>query len=167
MKDETQYHFLFEQWGIQRKLYENSNRNRQISKYLEEKGELAQAVTKDSVVDIADAIGDILVCMTHIAVFNYAHDILGKYLYNHARKGCTDEERENWHATINTLLADLDHCTRTLCKPMSTFAFNGIIQALHKIADGYGLTLQRCMQHAWEQIKDRKGEFKDGLFIKD
>jgi NTP pyrophosphatase (non-canonical NTP hydrolase) len=167
MKDNTQYHILFEQWGNDRKLYENSNRHRQISKYLEEKGELAQAITKDSVVAIADAIGDMLVCLTHVAVFNYGLDILGAHLYNHARQSLTEEDRENWHITINTLLADLDHCTRRLVTPMSTFAFNAIIEALHKIADGYNLTLQRCMQHAWEQIKDRKGEFKDGLFIKD
>jgi len=34
-------------------------------------------------------------------------------------------------------------------------------------ADIQGVTLEHCLEHAWNEIKDRKGKTVNGLFIKD
>ena len=31
----------------------------------------------------------------------------------------------------------------------------------------WNLTMQECVEQAWEDIKDRKGEMVDGVFVKD
>lgn len=38
---------------------------------------------------------------------------------------------------------------------------------LNDIAHHYGLTLEECDDHAWDQIKDRTGKTINGEFIKD
>ena len=35
------------------------------------------------------------------------------------------------------------------------------------LAAQYGLTFEQCLDHAWDEIKDRTGKLKDGLFKKD
>ena len=42
-----------------------------------------------------------------------------------------------------------------------------MIVVLINIAERNGLTLEDCMQRAWEDIKDRKGKMIDGIFIKE
>ena len=34
------------------------------------------------------------------------------------------------------------------------------------LAKMHGLTLEECVEHAWNEIKDRTGEMKNGLFVK-
>ena len=35
------------------------------------------------------------------------------------------------------------------------------------IANMYGLTYSECLEAAWEQIKDRRGEIRGGVFVKE
>ena len=42
-----------------------------------------------------------------------------------------------------------------------------IIVVLINIAERNGLSLQICLQKAWEDIKDRKGKMIDGVFVKE
>ena len=35
------------------------------------------------------------------------------------------------------------------------------------LAEQLGYTPQECLEAAWEEIKNRKGETKDGVFVKD
>ena len=41
------------------------------------------------------------------------------------------------------------------------------IVVLTNIMERHGLTLQHCMQTAYDDIKDRKGMMIDGVFVKD
>jgi NTP pyrophosphatase (non-canonical NTP hydrolase) len=38
---------------------------------------------------------------------------------------------------------------------------------LVNLAKMHGLTLEQCGNHAWNQIKDRKGEMRNGTFVKE
>jgi NTP pyrophosphatase (non-canonical NTP hydrolase) len=38
---------------------------------------------------------------------------------------------------------------------------------LCNIAAMYGLEWPECMEAAWDQIKDRRGEMRDGVFVKE
>jgi len=42
-----------------------------------------------------------------------------------------------------------------------------IIVVLINIAHRSNLTLEQCMEHAYNDIKDRKGTMVDGLFVKE
>lgn len=42
-----------------------------------------------------------------------------------------------------------------------------IVVVLINIAERNGLTLERCLEHAYNDIKDRKGRMIDGVFVKD
>ena len=35
------------------------------------------------------------------------------------------------------------------------------------LAAQYGLTFEQCLDHAWDEIKERTGKLEDGLFKKD
>lgn len=42
-----------------------------------------------------------------------------------------------------------------------------IIVVLINIAERNGLSLEQCLEHAYNDIKDRKGVMRDGIFHKD
>lgn len=42
-----------------------------------------------------------------------------------------------------------------------------IVVVLINIAERNGLTLEQCLEHAYNDIKDRKGKMVDGVFVKD
>jgi NTP pyrophosphatase (non-canonical NTP hydrolase) len=42
-----------------------------------------------------------------------------------------------------------------------------IIVVLINIAERNGLTLEQCLEHAYNDIKDRKGRMIEGIFVKD
>ena len=42
-----------------------------------------------------------------------------------------------------------------------------MIVVLINIAERNGLTIEQCLQQAWDDIKDRKGRMVDGVFIKE
>lgn len=42
-----------------------------------------------------------------------------------------------------------------------------IVVVLINIAERNGLSIQECLAEAWADIKDRKGQMRDGVFIKE
>ena len=59
---------LVRDWARERGIYDHSTAQAQVLKAVSEMGELADAVTKRG--DVEDAIGDIMVCLTHVAAFH-------------------------------------------------------------------------------------------------
>lgn len=87
-------------WGHDRGIYNESNPTAQYVKLKEEGSELLHAINLNNPIAIKDAIGDMLVVLTHIAIMN-------------------------------------------------------------------GLSLTKCYNYAYEQIKDRKGKMVNGIFVKE
>ena len=46
-------------------------------------------------------------------------------------------------------------------------AIGDVIVVLTIIAKQYGYTTEGCIEHAWNQIKDRKGKMINGVFVKE
>ena len=46
-------------------------------------------------------------------------------------------------------------------------AIGDIMVVLINIAERNGLTLEQCLSHAYDEIKDRKGKMVDGVFVKE
>ena len=60
---------LIRKWGVDNDLYKCSNAVRQLDKLEEEFNELKEALLKDDQAEVVDAIGDMVVVLTHIAKF--------------------------------------------------------------------------------------------------
>lgn len=145
----------FVKWALDRDLYNNSTREKQLLKYLEEKGELARGVGKDNKEMVMDAIGDMLVCLTHVA---YYDDNLIYFKSNLSTMG---------HSSLSSaeIVFNIDKATRLISRGSSDF--NSVIYNLDIIARRYDTSLTECMEYAWNEIKDRKGKFVNGLFVKE
>lgn len=42
-----------------------------------------------------------------------------------------------------------------------------VVVTLILISEQYGLTLKQCLNHAYDEIKDRKGQMVNGTFVKE
>ena len=138
-------------WAEDKGIFEKSDPTSQFLKTISEVGELADAVNKNDLPEIKDAIGDITVT-----------------LILHAEM--TDSELE----------LDVDECAgyenpkeavlyllQELCKIVDYEEYSDTIEALDAIASYYGWTLQECLQSAYDVISKRTGKMENGVFVKD
>ena len=64
----TNYFTLIRDWAKERGIYDKGNSHTQYVKLMEEAGELAEALLKNDKYEIKDAIGDMVVVLTNLAV---------------------------------------------------------------------------------------------------
>ena len=86
----TNYFPLIRDWAQDRGIYDKGNSHTQYVKLQEEAGELAKALLEENMLEIVDAIGDIVVVLTNLAELNGVHiedciDVAYKEIAN--RKG--------------------------------------------------------------------------------
>jgi NTP pyrophosphatase (non-canonical NTP hydrolase) len=60
---------LIRQWADERGIYDKGDEKTQYVKLMEEAGELAQAILKQNREEAVDAVGDMVVVLTNLAVF--------------------------------------------------------------------------------------------------
>lgn len=60
-----------------------------------------------------------------------------------------------------------DNCSPTGDLDDIQDAIGDIMVVLINIAERNGLTIEQCLEHAYGEIKDRKGRMIDGVFVKD
>jgi NTP pyrophosphatase (non-canonical NTP hydrolase) len=61
---------LIRKWAAERGIYDKGNSHTQYVKLQEEAGELAKALLEENMLEIVDAIGDIVVVLTNLAELN-------------------------------------------------------------------------------------------------
>ena len=94
-------------------------------------------------------------------------DILEKNIvqWHHDRNlidGATDKDQ------FMKLIQECGELSDNICKQRDIRDDIGdIIVVLINITERNGLTLQECMQTAYDDIKDRKGRMVDGVFLKE
>ena len=64
---------LIRKWATERGIYDKGNLHTQYVKLQEEAGELAKALLEENMLEIVDAIGDIVVVLTNLAELNGVH----------------------------------------------------------------------------------------------
>lgn len=149
-----------EQWGEDRNLIKGSTPLDQGMKLFSEYGELCDAIAKNQIELIKDGIGDVLVVCTIISkqidvplTIDTFADVellepkryiveLGFALNQFVHGADVDDS--------STLVEDIQIISTTL----------------DKVATAYGLTLEQCLEHAYNEIKDRRGLMYNGVFIK-
>ncbi len=135
---------LIIQWAKDRKIIPNSTTRIQCLKAVSELGELADALIKHDTESVCDAIGDVMVC------YYIACD-----LAKHAQ--CCDA------------LDILESMVMMLTEMHTADIVSGKVpDLLSYIAATEGLKLDDCIEHAYNIIKDRKGELlPNGVFVKE
>lgn len=77
-------------------------------------------------------------------------------------KGSTDKDQ-----TLK-LLQELGELSDSVCKGKDVSDDLGdMMVVIINIAERNGLTLQTCLEKAWNDIKHRKGKMVDGIFVKE
>ena len=134
------------QWAKDRKIIPNSSTRIQCLKAVSEIGELADALIKHDVEAIKDAAGDIMVCM-YIADYLSDDRLIDKCELS----------------SVSDILTSLSFLIKfhVVVEP-------NINDVITRIIEPYNLTLDECIDSAYEVIKDRKGVLlENGVFVKD
>ena len=77
-------------------------------------------------------------------------------------KGATDKDQ------FCKLIQEAGELSDNICKGKDMSDDIGdMVVVLINIAERNNLTLKECLEKAWDDIKDRKGEMVDGIFIKE
>ena len=149
---------LIHQWGVDRQIIGNGKLETQWLKLISEFGEMADSLAKGR--SPIDDIGDQIVVMVMMA-------------------GITGKIPEIKSAAATTKPDSLDVMTLAgmLCTTYASLRYSGnqtggryydAFNQLGGIASKNDLTLYQCVQHSYNQIKDRKGYLnKQGVFVKE
>jgi len=76
--------------------------------------------------------------------------------------GSTDKDQ------LAKLIQEMGELSDNICKGKNVADDIGdMIVVLINIAERNGLTIEDCLEQAWNDIKDRKGKMIDGIFVKE
>lgn len=159
--DAYDFHCRFIQWADDRGIIENSSVAAQEVKLFEEFGELCGALARlpgakakgnatgaaQLIDNIKDGVGDVLVVLSIISAMQ-GRDLV-------------------WKQPIKAVPYTVDICSQLAAALVAT-RFTAARDLLNRIATQHGMTLEECMAHAWDEIKDRRGTLgADGIFVKE
>ena len=144
-------------WSIERGL-DTADPTKQRLKLWEEFGELNAAIARNSREDAIDAIGDMLVVMIIYCQQSncYLNELFEPYEVNTAR----------WNEI--EIYKMIDFAGMGIFKTReSIYAIKDIATNLSGVAYKLNTSLERCLQSAYNEIKDRRGEMINGVFVKE
>ena len=108
---------------------------------------------------------DIQYLLTHISNMDIQYLLAHISRWHHERNlihGSTDKDQ------FHKLIQECGELSDSMCKGKDIKDDIGdIIVVLINIAERNNLTIKECVAKAWDDIKDRKGEMRDGIFIKE
>lgn len=130
---------------------------------MEEFGELCAGIARNDKEKIKDSIGDCFVVMVILNKQTNSNFDFTPLLYL-ARKG-VDVWIEKCVARFASISEKINYTGKANRHLEYDFAY--ALYCLIKISNEYGLTLESCVQAAWDEIKDRKGKIIDGVFVKE
>ena len=133
------------QWAKEKDLLKLENAPKQRLKLLEEVGETAGAILKNNTDDIKDGIGDMFVVLVILA-----EQLSEEILFN--MNGVAKDDDQDFVFLFDNII-----------NPKRIYFSLGY---LNDICIKLNLDLTECANLAWNEIKDRKGNTIDGVFIK-
>lgn len=155
-----------ERWAEDRNLIEGSTPQKQMLKLMEEFGELCGGVAKNKPEVIKDSIGDCFVVLT----------IMNAQYRNKSTKSNANQSHlliPTGHFRATSLEEALLRTTAkignfaNMTAPPDDWDVNSLANYLYLISQMTTLDFKDCVQHAYNQIKDRKGKMVDGVFVKE
>ena len=145
MKTLQELQVLILNWAKEKDLLKFENAPKQRLKLLEEVGETAGAILKNKTSEIKDGIGDIFVVLVILS------DQLSEEIIYNTNRFAKDDDKDFVFLFDNILNSKRIYYSlaylKDICRKLD-----------------YDLT--ECVNLAWNEIKDRKGQTIDGNFIK-
>lgn len=148
-----------EQWAVDRKLH-TADPIKQYDKLIEEFGELMKGINKQDMPMIEDSIGDMYVVMV----------IMGMQTRNSLVNLLEVSKVDTLRPQHNTFMyiSVMDDLARELNK--GSYILSEVYELkkqLIKTSGEYYLDFTDCVALAYNEIKDRKGEMRNGKFVKE
>lgn len=163
-------------WAEDKGIYEFSTPLAQALKAVSEVGELADAVIKNDIDGVKDAIGDVAVCLVNfgkmigfdfsgVGIISGSDHYLPCYIdkFLSTAQGCA--------AHVSELVGYVALCSAKGQHEYIDDRYEIIINAMQSLeitAKASNLDFIDCCESAWLEIKDRKGRMVEGgAFVKD
>lgn len=160
-----------EQWAIERNLIEGSTPQKQRRKITEEFGELNGGINIKDLNEIKDGIGD-----TFVAIVIQNKQLGLTQTWNSEMKELENKaqlnEFDNWDlgCSIDSFITSFGRFTESFYQSgnpiILQMRLSTMVEQLWFIAYFNDLNFTDCIQHTYNQIKDRKGRMIDGVWVK-
>ena len=150
------------QWATDRNFWKGSTPKDQVLKLVQEFGEYCTSLDEGRCVK--DDIGDMFVVLTILCeqLGTTVEGALAEYLLNAGGSGYGYEQDT---LMLGSQVGDLSD---VICKGKDAkSAIGDLITSLLHLAIENGYSLYDAAEHSYKEIKDRKGEMRDGVFIKE
>jgi hypothetical protein len=152
------------QWGESRNLIEGSNPAAQFKKLMEESTELYDGIRTENLHEIRDGIGDCEVVLRIIETQLGLQFREPRNIELPPVGSAKGDSYAQYHAAIGRIIG------RIRQEVAARIVGEAIVDArlgLLLIAYDYELTISECRAFAWNEIKDRKGMMRNGVFVKE
>jgi len=155
-------HFpMIRNWAKERGIITFKNETTQVLKLYEEFGELCGGVLKQKNDLIKDSVGDMVVVLTNLSA------IIGFDI----ERECNYVKKDNKALTSRILLAwtaqEMSNLLTSTSIDSSKKSIKNIFIYIESISLRHDLTIDECIDFAWNEIKNRTGKNVNGNFIKD
>lgn len=155
-----------EQLAEERNLIKGSSIKKQTLKMIEEFGELCGGVAKGNLDIIKDSIGDCFVVLTIINAQCRNESIETNANQSHLLEPTGHFRASSIDESLLRAAAKIGNFANKTTPP-DDWDVNCLSNYLFLISKMCNLDFWDCVQHAYEQIKDRKGRMIDGVFVKE
>ena len=151
------------QWFIDRDLENSGRLDKQSLKLSEEFGELCAGYLKKNEQLTKDSIGDCAVVIVGLA-------LLIKVDVQEVFEGFTEEfeqDTSDYLKDLNGCIGCFQMCYDWEGKPTCKNLLSSSVNWLKIISKSLGYDFEECFELAYQEIKDRKGRWIDGSFVKE
>lgn len=149
------------QWANDRNLTAPENLKSQTMKLVSEFGEIGAAVANYNRDEEVDGLGDVMVVA--IIIGQQIERPVGAWRFDHSVSSVS--------YLYQVSAAHLGLFVDAVAKGSSTNRLEahlvGFLASIADLAEARGISLKAALSHAYNQIKDRKGVMRQGIFIKE
>ena len=152
-------------WSEDRNIIKGSTAIDQSVMLVEELGELGTGIRKNNKELIIDAIGDIVVVLNGMCLQLTKEDLqaYSKYIYGTDQtEFCIKQDLASLCKSVAVLNTGLSNNPNRVLKDK----IHNVLADLNYICIRLDLSLSECLEHSYNEIKDRKGIMFNGSFIK-
>jgi len=149
-------------WAAERGILRHATPRDQHVKMGEEFGEIAEAILAGSVSGLRDAIGDTLIALILLARMSGLDPMRDCYASWEADGECGREELK-----LQAAFGEVSAALARGEKERLAVAIGTMLGRIERLAEAYGMDPTACLTGAWLEIVDRRGEMKNGIFVKD
>lgn len=151
------------QWFIDRDLENGGRLDKQSLKLSEEFGELCAGYLKKNEKLTKDSIGDCAVVIVGLALL-IKEDVQGIFKDSETFR---EKEVMECFKSLNVYISEFQLSQNLADKKICRYNLMCAVRYLRIISKALGYSFEECFKLAYQEIKDRKGRWIDGTFVKE